>query len=153
MQAKYSFSEFFWGCPGENLWHPLSGGVYSGARIVVSKMCASSIFLDNVTLFFKLSTPVRTTEFLISEYSPKHCGLPVFHFCRASGFKRTFHCGFNLHFPDLMRLSIFSYVYWHLCYYYLFLNFANLIYKKWCLIYISLITKLCIRFNTFSYAY
>lgn len=92
--------------------------------------CVHLQYFQIMLLCFSSCPPLSELEFLISEYSPKHCGLPVFHFCQASGFKRTFHCGFNLHFSDLMRLSIFSYVYWHLCYYYLFLNFANLIYKK-----------------------
>lgn len=74
----------------------------------------------------------------------------IFQPCQVCGYKTAFHCGINLHFPELMRLSIFSYIYWHSCYYYLFLSLANLICKNWCLIYISLITN---RVNTFSYAY
>jgi hypothetical protein len=57
-----------------------------------------------------LSTVSHTTTTTpLAVHSPQIFGnAGGFHCCQASGCEMAVHCDFNLHFPELMRLGIFS---------------------------------------------
>lgn len=62
----------------ENIWQPLIEGIHPGVGLLHQMVNTSSVLLEYITLFFKLSSPIRATGALTAKHPTIHWGLLEF---------------------------------------------------------------------------